>query len=79
MVTLKLIELTSDMVTYEYFPEDNRNYPGKVALDLKTNKRIFLKDSAEDFGKRYAAHALRLIEEYNSNGEFKKEGLVAWY
>jgi len=67
------------MVIYEYYPEDNKKYPGKIALNLKTKERIFLEDSSEDFGKRYAAHALRRIEEYNLDGEFKKEGLVAWY
>lgn len=79
MVTLKLVELSKDMVIYEYYPEDNKKYPGKIALNLKTKERIFLEDSSEDFGKRYAAHALRRIEEYNLDGEFKKEGLVAWY
>lgn len=79
VVTLRLIEITSDRVMYEYFPEDKKEYPGIVALDLETKKRLFLKDSVKDFGKLYAGHALRRIEEYNSNGEFKKDGLVAWY
>lgn len=79
MVTLKLIELSDDMVIYEYYPEGNEKYPGKVALNLKTKERIFLEDSSDDFGKRYASHAIKKVEEYNLNGEFKKEGLVAWY
>lgn len=79
MLTLNLIELSDDMVIYEYYPEDNKRYPGKVALNLKTKERIFLEESSNDFGKRYAAHALRRIEEYSLNGEFKIDGLVAWY
>lgn len=79
MLTLKLIELNDEMVTYKYYPEGNEKYPGKVALNLRTKEKIFLKDSSEDFGKRYASHALGRIEEYNLNGEFKKEGVVAWY
>lgn len=79
MVTLKLIELNDEMVIYEYYPEDNRSYPGKVALNLKTEKRMFLEESSKDFGRRYAAHAISKIEEYNLNGDFKEEGLVAWY
>lgn len=78
MVTLKLIELSDDRVTYEYYPDGNKKYPGKIALDLKTKERIYLQDSSEDFGKRYAAHALKKIEEYSMNGNFEKEGLVAW-
>lgn len=79
MVTIELIELTSDRVVYEYFPEGEKDYPGKVGLDLKTNQRLFLEDSVKDFGKRYANHVLNKIEEYNLDGDFKKEGLVAWY
>lgn len=79
MVIIKLIELTEDRVSYEYYPEGNKQYPGKIALDLKIKERIYLKESSEDFGKRYAFHAFKKIEEYSSNGDFKKEGLVAWY
>jgi hypothetical protein len=79
LVTIKLIELTDDRVIYEYFPEDNQKHPGKVALDLKTKERLFLKDSTEDFGKRYAAHAIKRIEEYASKKDFKDNDLVAWY
>lgn len=79
MVTLKLIELNNDMVIYEYYPGDKREYPGKVALNLKTKERIFMQDSPEDFNRRYAAHAMRKVEEYYLNVEFKESGLVAWW
>lgn len=52
MVIIKLIELTEDRVTYEYYPEGNKQYPGKIALDLKTKERIYLKESSEDFSEK---------------------------
>lgn len=79
MVTLKLIELNNDMVIYEYYPEDKREYPGKIALNFKTKERIFMKDSPEDFNRMYASHAIIKVEEYYLNGEFKESGLVAWW
>ena len=79
MLVLKLLEINSDMVIYEYYPENNKEHPGKIALNLKTKERIFLEDSKEDFGRRYAAHGLKRIEEYDLNGNFEEEGLVAWY
>lgn len=79
MVTLKLIELNEDRVIYEYYPEGDKQYPGKISLDLKTKERIYLQESSKDFGKRYSYYAFMKIEEYSSNGNFEKEGLVAWY
>lgn len=65
MVTLKLIELNNDMVIYEYYPEDKREYPGKIALNFKTKERIFMKDSPEDFNRPvYVLKDSKLISYY---------------
>ncbi|NMB66198.1 MAG: hypothetical protein GYA16_15135 [Spirochaetes bacterium] len=79
MLTMKLIKKTEDNVTYEYYPENNKDFPGLIGLNLKTNERQFIKDSSEDFDKWYASHAIERIEKYNKSGKFLEYDKVAWY
>ena len=78
MVYFKLIELNEDSVIYEYYPENKREYPGVIVIN-RNRDDIKITESEEDFGKRYAFHALRVIEQYIEHDDFKEESMTAWY
>lgn len=72
MLTYILSEVIGDEYVYIYYPEGNKDAPGKVGLSKARDKRI-IEESTQDFGKRYAHHALNGI--YIS----RESGTVAWY
>lgn len=72
MLTYRLLEINGDEYIYIYYPDGNKDAPGKVVLSRNGNKRI-LEESVQDFGKRYTNHALNGID------LSQKSGAVAWY
>lgn len=72
MLTYRLLEIDGDEYIYIYYPDGNEKASGKVGLSKNGNKRI-IEESDQDFGKRYAYHALHGI---NITKEY---GTVAWY
>ena len=71
MLTYILSEINGDEYVYIYYPEGKKDVPGKVGLSKDGGNRI-IEESKEDFGKRYANHALNVID------LSKKRGTVAW-
>jgi len=72
MLTYILSEINGDEYIYIYYPDGNKEAPGKVGLSKNGEKRI-IEESSEDFGRRYAQHALNGID------MSKEIGTVAWY
>lgn len=72
MLTYILSEINGDEYIYIYYPDGNKNAPGKVGLSKGGEKRI-IEESAQDFGRRYARHALSGID------MSRESGTVAWY
>ncbi len=72
MLTYILLEINGDEYIYIYYPNGNKDAPGKVSLSKNGDKRI-IEESVQDFGKRYAYHALKGID------LSKKSGTIAWY
>lgn len=72
MLTYILSELNGDEYIYFYYPEGNEAAPGKVGLSKSGESRI-IEESSQDFGKRYANHAMNGID------ISKESGTVAWY
>ncbi len=77
MLWIELIEITDEFARYKYYPEQSKTF-GIVSLNLKTLQRGFDKIH-EEYDTCYAAHAVRRIEEYQRNNNFKEKDLVAWY
>ena len=77
MVRIELVELTEEMVSYNFFPE-NADQHVIVSLNRKNGERS-IKKSVEGYSANYAAHALRRIEEYQREGDFPQKDIVAWY
>ncbi|EMC0206316.1 hypothetical protein U9W46_000837 [Staphylococcus pseudintermedius] len=79
MLTLKLISKDSEKVTYEYSPED-REKPGRITVDAKTQDVIYAKKSAYEEGSfdLYFIHAISRVRKNTKNNELPETELVAW-
>ena len=82
MEWLELIELTDEIVRLRYYPEQQSAVGsfGEVTYSCKTDDWRFDK-IAEGYSTNYALHACqsaRYVVKFN-NGNFKKEGYIAWY
>lgn len=71
MLTYELESFENGRYVYVYYPDDNRNAPGRVAL-YKCGKKEVIEDSVDDVKGYYRGHAIWNIP----IGE--KEGTVAW-
>ena len=78
MVRIELLKVSENEAVYKYFPEQETEKYGIVAVNRKTGERIIRKKNS-DYGSEYAFHACREIERYISKGIFKPKGTVAWY
>lgn len=79
MIKLFLIEETADSVTYRYFI--NTDVPENTAIvkvDKKTLNHEMLKEDESGFRSKYS-FAIRLVDEGNESGNYKKEAQFAWY
>lgn len=77
MVRIELLELTGELARYKFFPENSKEY-GVVTLNRKNMERNIEKQ-LPGYRVTYAAHALKRIEEYQKQGNFLSEDMVAWY
>ena len=78
MLTLRFIEKKDGFIHYEYYPEDDKNNPGKVSIAIDTREKRVNIESIKDLGGKYAFKALKRIEEYINANEYKDNDLVAW-
>lgn len=71
MLTYELESVKDGRYVYIYYPENNKNAPGRIAL-YKNDRREIIEDSKDDFKGYYRGHALCGIPV----GE--ESGTVAW-
>ena len=72
MLTYKFLNKIDGEFVFAYYPNGNQNAPGKVAISSNGKGQV-IEESKEDFGKRYAYHAIRGID------TTQESGTVAWY
>jgi hypothetical protein len=72
MLTYKYLDTTNGELVFAYYPNGNKVAPGKVAISGTRQGRV-IEESKEDFGNRYAYHAIHGID------VTKESGTVAWY
>lgn len=72
MLTYEYLKNQGNEMLFAYYPDGDKNAPGKIAITEKGEGRI-IEESAEDIGKRYAYHAIDEIDPK------QKTGTVAWY
>lgn len=78
MLKYKLVAENDSSVTYHYFPEGLEDRCVVIA-DKKTGSVIEETLAKVDEFKWYFNHMIDAIEEFIKNGEFRKEGMIAWY
>ena len=72
MLMYEFVRETNGERVFAYYPEGNRNAPGTVVVETIGIGHV-VEASSEDFGNRYAFHAIKNID------PTKKSGTVAWY
>ena len=82
MVTLTKIKKNDNVVTFEYFPEGNKEDVGFVSYDL-TKKEVFdfkycIQDEKSNL-KGYFKKSVRAIKELVKQEELPKEYVYMWY
>jgi len=78
MLKYKLVEETENTVSYNYYPDGNSDF-GTVTIDRKSGDISNVVLATSDEFKRYLYHMIEQIEEFVESGDFRKEGLIAWY
>lgn len=78
MLKYKLVSENDSSVTYHYFPEE-RTDNGAITVEKKTGKVLDAVIAKTDKFKRYYYHMISEIKEFAKTGDFRKEGIVAWY
>lgn len=72
MLTYKYLHKEDGESVFAYFPNGHEDAPGKVAISDNRKGRV-IEESKEDFGNRYAYHAIHGIN------LGKETGTIAWY
>ena len=78
MLKFTMVENKEGKVLYEYFPEGGTE-SGLVSFNEKTGTVGVETLAKTDKHERYALKLFKRIREMASNGNFEKEGIVAWY
>lgn len=78
MLKYKLIEESENYVKYLYFPDGREEY-GSVTVNKRTGDVLEMVIAKVDQFKRYCFHLIDEIEDFIESGNFKNEGIVAWY
>ena len=78
MLKYKLHKEDEKNITYLYFPEGHEEF-GSVTLSKISGEISEHIQAKTDEFKRYLFHMIDELEEFFDKGEFRKEGIVAWY
>lgn len=78
MLKYVMLKETDNHVDYKYIPE-GKEYAGVISY-CKSNGAFSIVNLAEsDTFRKYAFKMIRRIKQFAVDGEFRKEGIVAWY
>ncbi|MCD8798863.1 hypothetical protein K1Y23_06250 [Mammaliicoccus sciuri] len=80
MLTMELIEYNDEIVTYNYYPEDNKELtPGQITKRRKDKEIIdFIKTEVEKYKSLYFVHAASRMRKIVYLDELPKTQFVAW-
>ncbi|MCJ0912774.1 hypothetical protein [Mammaliicoccus sciuri] len=80
MLTMELIEYNDEIVTYNYYPEDNKELtPGQITKRRKDKEIIdFTKTEVEKYKSLYFVHAASRMRKIVYLDELPKTQFVAW-
>lgn len=80
MLKFVMVEETDEIVIYNYYPEGKSVY-GTISFNKKTKecKIIKLSEEETDYFTWYARHMFSRCRKFHDEGQYEKEGMVAWY
>lgn len=80
MLTMELIEFNDEIVTYNYYPEDNKELtPGQITMRRHDKEIIdFTKTEVEKYKSLYFVHAASRMRNIVDLEELPKTQFVAW-
>ena len=78
MVRIFKLKVTDTWATYKYYPENESEKYGIVAMNIKTGERK-LERLCEGYSKDYASFAFRNIEQFIKAKEYPEKRTIAWY
>lgn len=78
MLRLKLVEITSSKVVYNYYPENYVSY-GTIVIDITNGEVLSVTIAKDDTFEIYMNHAISKVEEFVKNNDYPEEQTVAWY
>lgn len=80
MLTMELIEYNDEIVTYNYYPEDNKELtPGQITKRRKDKEIIdFTKTEVEKYKSLYFVHAASRMRKIVYLDGLPKTQFVAW-
>lgn len=78
MLRLKLVEITSSKVVYNYYPENSSSY-GTVVIDISHGEVVSVNIAKDDTYEIYMHHAVSKVEEFVKENDYPEEYTVAWY
>lgn len=78
MLKLYLTERSKKRIKYEYYPED-KGKAGVIVLGIPDGVINVETLAGNDSHGIYAPHAISRIKEFQKNGDYPDEAVVAWY
>lgn len=78
MLRLKLVEITSSKVVYNYYPESYVSY-GTIVIDITNEEVLSVNIAKDDTYERYMHHAISKVKEFVKGNYYPEEQTVAWY
>ncbi len=78
MLEYELVETTENFVTYKYFPEGKDKF-GTICVRRSDGAIVEEKPADCVQSQWYHRKMIRRIKEFVDNGNFRAQGVVAWY
>ncbi len=79
MVAIRNFEKNSEIIEFDYYPE-NENENGHIKYNYKTKKVVEQQKTDYDIAMDYAGHAVVAVERFvEQNKEFPPELFEMWY
>ena len=78
MLRLELAQKSNTEVTYNYFPEQEKEY-GTITISIITGDVVGYETASNDKHRRYLHHAIARIEKYVGSNDYREKDVVGWY
>lgn len=78
MLRFKMLKESENRITYEYYPESGTD-SGIVSVEKTSGECDVETLAVNDRHRIYALKLFSRLRAFSRDGNFKKEGIIAWY